>query len=57
VLLRRGTMVVKIILTGDLGMDRAAALALLTERAMERLAAAPGDDALSEDEWAPAPER
>jgi len=57
VLLRRGTMVVKIILTGELGMDRAAALTLLTERAMERLAAAPGDDALSEDEWAPTPER
>jgi hypothetical protein len=56
VLLRRGAMVVKIVLTGDLGMDRAAALAWLTERVTERLAAAPGDEALSEDEWAPAPD-
>jgi hypothetical protein len=55
-LLRRGAMVVKIVLTGDLGMDRAAALAWLTERVTERLAAAPGDEALSEDEWAPAPD-
>jgi hypothetical protein len=57
VLLRHGTMVVKIVLTGSLGMDRPAALAWLAERATERLAAAPGDDALSEDEWAPVPER
>jgi hypothetical protein len=57
VLLRRGTTVVKIVLSGSLGMDRPAALAWLAERATERLAAAPGDDALSEDEWAPAPER
>jgi hypothetical protein len=57
VLLRRGTMVVKIVLTGNLGMDRAAALAWLTERATERLAAVPGDEILSEDEWAPAPDR
>jgi hypothetical protein len=57
VLLRRGAMVVKIILTGNLGMDRAAALAWLTERATERLAAAPGDEILSEDEWTPTPDR
>ncbi len=57
VLLRRDTMVVKIVLTGNLGMDRAAALAWLAERATERLAATPGGGALSEDEWAPTPER
>ena len=57
VVLRRGTMVVKIILSGNLGLDRAEALAWLTGLATERLAAAPGDEALSEDEWTPMPER
>ena len=37
-------------------MDRAAALAWLADLAAERLAAAPGDELLSEDEWAPTPE-
>jgi hypothetical protein len=57
VVLRRGTMVVKIILSGQLGLDRAEALTWLTGLATERLAAAPGDEALSEDEWTPTPER
>ena len=57
VVLRRGTMVAKIILSGQLGLDRAEALAWLTDLATERLAAAPGDEALSEDEWTPTPER
>ena len=57
VVLRRGTMVAKIILSGQLGLDRAEALAWLTGLATERLAAAPGDEALSEDEWTPMPER
>ena len=37
-------------------MDRAAALAWLADRAAERLAVAPGDELLSEDEWAPTPD-
>ena len=37
-------------------MDRAAALAWLADLAAERLAVAPGDELLSEDEWAPTPE-
>jgi hypothetical protein len=57
VVLRRGTMVVKIILSGHLGLDQAEALAWLTDLATERLAAAPGDEALSEDEWTPTPDR
>jgi hypothetical protein len=57
VVLRRGTMVVKIILSGHLGLDQAEALAWLTDLATERLAAAPGDEALSEDEWTPRPDR
>ena len=57
VVLRRGTMVVKIILSGHLGLDRGEALAWLTDLVTERLAAAPGDEALSEDEWTPTPER
>ena len=57
VVLRRGTMVAKIILSGHLGLDQAEALAWLTDLATERLAAAPGDEVLSEDEWTPTPER
>ena len=57
VVLRRGTMVAKIILSGRLGLDRAEALAWLTDLASERLAAAPGDEALSEDEWTPTAEQ
>jgi len=57
VVLRRGTMVVKIILSGHLGLDRGEALAWLTDLVTERLAAAPGDETLSEDEWTPTPER
>jgi hypothetical protein len=57
VVLRRGTMVVKVILSGHLGLDREEALAWITDLATERLAAAPGDEALSEDEWTPTPER
>jgi len=57
VVLRRGTMVVKIILSGHLGLDRGEALAWLTDLVTERLAAVPGDEALSEDEWTPTPER
>jgi hypothetical protein len=57
VVLRRGTLVVKIILSGHLGLDQREALAWLTDLVTERLAAAPGDEALSEDEWAPTPER
>src|SRR5215472_4032882 len=57
VVLRRGTMVVKIILSGHLGLDRGEALAWLTDLVTVRLAAAPGDETLSEDEWTPTPER
>jgi len=57
VVLRRGTIVVKIILSGQLGLDRGEALAWLTDLVTERLAAAPGDEALSEDEWTPTPEQ
>jgi hypothetical protein len=56
VVLRRDAMVVKIILSGESALDWAAALAWLADRAAERLAAAPGDEVLSEDEWAPVPE-
>ena len=55
VVLRRDTTVAKIILSGRPAMDRAAALAWLADRAAERLAVAPGDELLSEDEWAPTP--
>jgi hypothetical protein len=56
VLLRRGEMVVKIVVPGRSGPDRPAMLSWLAERVAERLATAPGDEVLSEDEWAPAPE-
>lgn len=56
VVLRRDATVVKIILSGKPAMDQAAALAWLADRAAERLAASPGDELLSEDEWAPTPE-
>jgi len=55
VVLRRDTTVAKIILSGRPAMDRAAALAWLADLAAERLAVAPGDEFLSEDEWAPTP--
>ena len=56
VVLRRDAMVVKIILSGKSVADWAVALAWLADRVAERLAAAPGDEVLSEDEWAPVPE-
>jgi hypothetical protein len=56
VLLRRGDMVVKIVVPGRSGPDRLTMLTWLAERVAERLAAAPGDEVLSEDEWAPTPE-
>jgi hypothetical protein len=54
VVLRRGTMVVKIILSGHLGLDQAEALAWLTDLATVRLAAAPGNEALAVSPWPPA---